>query len=108
MGILNDLGKLVERDIEDIEGEEVGEEQPTFKKVADKVVDDEEDDDKASGGDIGEILKHIDNVTAAAEFIDTLTTDQADSNAFEAEVSLRKALQKMKNLADESYKKKGK
>jgi hypothetical protein len=109
MSILNDLGKLVERDIEDdieaIEREE--EDRPNIKKIASKVVDDDESEERSSGSDVGEILKHIDNVKAAAEFIDTLTTDEANTTAFEAEIALRKALQKMQDLSDESYKKKG-
>lgn len=103
MGILNDLDKLVERDIEDVEDDEGGEE-PSVKKIASKVVDDEEDEERASGSAVGEILKHIDAVKAAAEFIDKLTTDQANTTAFEAEIALRKALQKMQDLSDESHK----
>jgi len=109
MSILNDLEKLVERDIEDIEDiEDEKENSPTIKKIASKVVDDEENEEKSSGSAVGEILKHIDNVKKAAEFIDTLTTDEGNTTAFEAEVSLRKAIVRMQDLADESYKSKKK
>lgn len=101
MGILQDLGKLVEREIDD---EEVGEDNPSIKKIASKVVDNEDEEEKSSGTPVGEILKHIENVKAAAEFIDKLTTDEGATTAFEAEVALRKALVRMQDLADESYK----
>jgi hypothetical protein len=104
MAMLEEIGKLIERDIDDIGGEE--EDRPTIKKIASKMVDDEEDEEKSAGSPVGEILKHIDNVKAAVEFVDKLTTDEAETTAFEAEVSLRKALVRMQDLADESYKSK--
>lgn len=111
MGILNDLGKLIEReDDEDVEGgeEESGDESDdtSAKEIADKSSEEDDEDEKASGSEVGDILKHIESVKAAAEFIDTLTTDQPDTTAFEAEISLRKALSKMQDLSDESYKNK--
>lgn len=104
MGIFNDLDRLIERDIEDIEDESGDEDRPTIRKIASKVMGDEEESDKAAGGAVSDILKHIDAVKRAAEFIDKLTTDQANTTAFEAEISLRKALSKMEDLSKEAYK----
>jgi len=106
MGVLKDLGNLIEREEED--EEELGgeEDQPSIKKIASKFADDEEEDEKASGSDVGEILTHIDNLKKIIEFVDAMTSDEAETPAFEAEVSLRKALQKMEDLADSSNKNK--
>jgi len=105
MSIIDDLDKLVEAEDEDVEDEEGVEEEPTVKKIVAKVAGDEEDADKASGAVFSKILKHTENVQAAAAFIDTLTTDEANTTAFEAEIALRKALSKMQDLSSE---KKGK
>jgi len=118
MPILDDLSKLVEaeddeedrpikKEPEDLEGDtEEEQDSPTMKRVADKVVKDEEEDEKSSGSAVGEILTHIDALKKIIRYVDSLTGDEAESPAFEAEVSLRKALQKMEELSDSSYKKK--
>jgi hypothetical protein len=75
----------------------------------DRLVDlplDDDGEEREEGG-IDEILSHIKAVERAVEFIDRMTTNEANSPAFEAEVSLRKALEKMKELADETYKELG-
>jgi len=107
MAMLEDLGKLIERDEED-EEELGGEDRPTIKKIASQVVDDEVEDEKSSGSEIGGILKHIEAVKDAVAFIDKMTTDEGNTTAFEAEVALRRAIDRMQDLADESYKSKKK
>ena len=111
MAMLEDLGKLIERDVEDIEDtdEEKGEEdrqRPTIKKIASDVADEEDEEEKSSGSEIGGILKHIEAVKDAVAFIDKMTTDEGNTTAFEAEVALRRAIDRMQDLADESYKSK--
>ena len=97
MAMLEDLGRLIERDEEDIEGDE--EESPSIKKIVSDVADEEE---KSSGSQVGGILKHIEAVKDAVAFIDKMTTDEGNTTAFEAEVSLRRAIDRMQDLADES------
>lgn len=107
MSIINDLGNLIEREVDDEEIEDIeDEETPSIKKIANKAVEDEEGEEKSSGSAVGEILKHIDAVKAAVEFIDKLTTDEGNTTAFEAEVALRRAIDRMQDLSDESYKNK--
>lgn len=105
MGVLKDLGNLIEReeDEEELGGEE---DQPSIKKIASKVADDEEDEEKFSGSEVGGILKHIEAVKDAVAFIDKMTTDEGNTTSFEAEVALRRAIDRMQDLADESYKSK--
>ncbi len=52
---------------------------------------------------VEDILKHIDAVEAAADFIDKMTPGEYGEDAFDAEVALRKALSKMRELADTAY-----
>lgn len=93
MGIIDELDKMVirEDDLEDIEPREDD-------------VEEVEDDDAG----VDNILKHIENVQKAAMYIDGLTTKGAGDIAFEAEVALRKALQKMQDLSKDVYKSKAK
>jgi hypothetical protein len=99
MRILNELSNLIEDEDEDFE------DRPILKKP---MRDEEDMEDEEEDEDIGEILKHIEAVQAAAKFIDTLTTDQGNTTAFEAEVALRKSIERMKKLSDEVYKNKRK
>jgi len=100
MAMLEDLGRLIERDEEDIEGDE--EESPSIKKIVSDVADEENEEEKSSGSQVGGILKHIEAVKDAVAFIDKMTTDEGNTTAFEAEVSLRRAIDRMQDLADES------
>jgi hypothetical protein len=78
----------------------------------DRIVSDEEDKvsaeisaklDKEKAG-VDDIIKHIENVEAAANFIDKMTPGDKGDVAFDAEVALRKALSKMRDLSDDVYK----
>lgn len=77
----------------------------------DRIVGDEEEKAsaemaaKAEKEDAGvdDILKHIENVEAAADFIDKMTPGEHGEDAFDAEVALRKALVKMRDLSDAAY-----
>ena len=78
----------------------------------DRIVDDEAEAsaelaaksaEKEESG-VGSILKHIENVEAAADFIDKMTPGEKGDIAFDAEVALRKALPKMRELSDDVYK----
>jgi len=99
MGILKELHNIIEREIDDIEDDE-------DVSIVRNDRDEEEEDDSSS--DVAGILKHIEAVQDAARFIDKFTTDEASNSAFEAEISLRKAIGKMQDLSDEIYKKKNK
>jgi len=77
----------------------------------DKMVGDEEEAsiEKAAKGEeensVDDIIKHIEAVEAAANYVDGLTPgNQDDEVAFDAEVALRKALSKMRELSDDVYK----
>ena len=97
MAILEELGKLIEKDIE---GDE---EDNPVEKDTEEEMDDEVDEEPSSGDEgIAGMTKHIEAVRAAAEFVDKLTTDEGNTTAFEAEVALRRAIDRMQNLADES------
>jgi len=54
--------------------------------------------------DVGSIIKHIEAVEAAAAFVDKMTPGEKGDVAFDAEVALRKALAKMRDLSDDVYK----
>jgi len=78
----------------------------------DRIVQDQEDAsaeiaakevEKDSAG-VDDILKHIENVEAAADYIDKLTPGDKGDVAFDAEVALRKALAKMRDLSEDVYK----
>lgn len=101
MNILDELGKLVEDDSDDFE------EVRPMKRIASKISSDNEGGEDSSGS-IDEMLQHIKAVQDAAKFVDKFTTDQGNTSAFEAEISLRKAIQKMQDLTDEVYKKNNK
>jgi hypothetical protein len=87
MGILNELHDIVHEDDSPIE------------KLLSKVGEKEE------GASIDDLIKHIKAVTDAAVYIDMLTKDSPNSEAFDAEIALRKAIEKMQKLADETYEK---
>lgn len=76
----------------------------------DKFVSDEEDNASAEiaakkeEASVDTILKHIENVEAAANFIDKMTPGDKGDVAFDAEVALRKALSKMRDLSEDVYK----
>ena len=53
---------------------------------------------------VDDIIKHIDNVEAAADFVDAMTPGEKGDVAFDAEVALRKALVKMRDLSEDVYK----
>lgn len=107
MGILKDLDKLVEKEIDDEEDieptEDSSDESPSVKDIAADSIEDEEEEQKISGGKVGDLLKHIDAIKAAIKFVDTLTGDGGETPAFEAEISLRKAVEKMQALSDDMY-----
>ena len=100
--ILDELDRLVDKDEDrDDEKDEEGDEE---RKDIENIDDRNEDEN------VGEILKHIEAVEDAAEYIDGLTPKMGagDTIAFEAEISLRKAIERMKKLSDMMYKKQGK
>jgi len=102
MNILDELGKLVE------DGDDDFEEARPMKRMVSTSNDDGGEEDSQGGEGIDGILQHIKAVQDAAKFVDKFTTDQGNTSAFEAEISLRKAIQKMQDLADEVYKKSNK
>lgn len=87
--ILNELDRTI-----DIEDEKASAEMAARAEKEDAGVDD--------------ILKHIENVEAAADFIDKMTPGEQGDTAFDAEVALRKALSKMRDLSEDVYKDAGK
>ncbi len=100
------MGKLItelHRLIEDEETEdaiEIEDEEPI-----DDIEPDGEETIKTSSEDVSRIVKHIEDVERVVDFIDTLTPKlgEGDTVAFEVEIILRKALDKMKKLSDEIY-----
>lgn len=102
MGILKDIDRIiVESDLDDEERDAPMDIEPKTI-VRDEIEDDEEGDQPEV---IGDVMKHIESLKKIAVFIDGLTTEQGDTTAFEAEIAIRKALEKMKALGDELYKK---
>lgn len=92
--LLYELDRIV-RDEEDDEA--------SVEKIASKEIDREErGEEKPSGVD--SIIKHIEAVEAAADFIDKLTPGENSEDAFDAEIALRRALGKMRELSDTVYK----
>ena len=83
--LLEELDKLMkEASIEDILGSEREEE--------------------TSEGDLNNIMKHYKNVLAAIDFIDGLSDVKGENElAFDAEIALRKAAEKLKELTDKVY-----
>lgn len=77
------------------------EEKDSAERIAAKVNDDEEKDVDAG---VDDIVKHIEAVQAAADYIDGMTPGENSEAAFDAEMALRKALAKMQDLSDEVYK----
>jgi hypothetical protein len=110
MNILDELGKLVEDDGDDFE------EVRPMKRMASKISSDDNEGGEDSSGDeeastseaVGELLKHIEAVSNAAAFLDRLTPKlgAGDTVGFEAEISLRKSIERMTKLSDLLYKKK--
>jgi hypothetical protein len=114
MGILKDIDRIiVEADIDD---EEVT--SPSVRDIESRDrnidIDDEEMEDEIDIRDdeedekpevLGDVMKHLENLKKIVYFIDGLTTDQGSTTAFEAEIAIRKAIEKMKTLGDELYKK---
>lgn len=93
MGIIDDLDKIVIKESDD-----------DYEERRMEIDRDEED----SVG-VDEIMNHLENMERAVVFIDKLTTVQGDSNeAFDAEVSLRRAIDKLKDLSKKIYKEKSK
>ena len=78
------------------------EEKMSDEKITAKVNDDGDENDIDAGVD--DIVKHIEAVEAAVNYIDGLTPGKNSEAAFDAEISLRKALAKMQELSDEVYK----
>ena len=79
----------------------------------DRIISDEEEErdsaemaanSKKKESSIDNIIQHIENVEAAADFIDKMTPGELGDVAFDAEVALRKALSKMRDLSDDAYK----
>lgn len=68
---------------------------------AEKIASKETDNDDAG---VDDIIKHIEAVEAAADYIDKMTPGDKADVAFDAEMALRKALAKMKDLSDTVYK----
>jgi hypothetical protein len=92
MGILDDLNKIVMRE----DGFE--DERPFRKPFLGK---DENEDDAG----VDDIIKHLDAVKKATEYIDSLVKEQPDNDvAFEAERSLRMAIRRMEDLSKDVYK----
>jgi len=88
MGIMNELERAV-RDEEEVSAE----------KIVSKI-----DDKESEGAGVDDIIKHIENVEAAVNYIDKLTPGENGEVAFDAEIALRKAISKMKELQDTVYK----
>jgi hypothetical protein len=68
---------------------------------AEEAIEPRQDDDVTK---VDDIMKHIENVEAAADFIDAMTPGENGDDAFDAEIALRKALGKMRDLSDAVYK----
>ena len=101
MGIIDELDKLV---VQEDDGE--FEERGSMKRVSSSI-DDEEGGEPVAR--IDDIIEHLDAVKAAARYMDKLIVDQPDTDiAFEAERSLRDAIEKMERLSKEVYKIKAK
>jgi hypothetical protein len=113
MGILKDLGRFVEDEMEDrLDDEKISSRRDDDEDFSSKRDDDEDDfeeeEEEEEDGSAADILNHIESLQDIVKDIDKYTTDQGSTTAFEVEVSLRKSIQKMNDLADELYKKKNK
>ena len=98
MGIIDELDKLVIR-----EDDDDFEERGSVERIASRIDGDEEE------AGVDDVIKHLDAVKAAAEYMDSIITDEADNaTAFEAERALRDAIEKMEELSKEVYKSKAK
>lgn len=92
------MGKIL-YELDKVVGDE---EKASAEKIAAKVNNDGDEKDIDTGVD--DIVKHIEAVEAAADYIDGLTPGENSETAFDAEMALRKALAKMQELSDEVYK----
>jgi len=102
MGIIDELDKLV---VQEDDGE--FEERGSMKRTTPSIDGDE--DSELGVARIDDIIEHLDAVKAAARYMDKLIVDQPDTDiAFEAERSLRDAIEKMERLSKEVYKIKAK
>jgi hypothetical protein len=101
MGILEELDRLIEVDLEDEENED--------EINIDREENDDEEEDSASNADVDDLLSHIKNLQDAAVYVDAMIERQADDDpAFRAEIAIRKAIGDMQELSDKLYKKKAK
>jgi len=108
MGIFRELDKIVKEDFDDeddvsLDRDEGDRDDRDIDNDSDR--DDFIDDDDTDGADIKLILKHLDSVRAAADYIDKLTPGDKTGKAFDAEIALRRAIDKMSDLSDKVYKK---
>jgi len=107
--LMNELRRLVEADEEEDAVEDDTADTDTIEPDSEEdVAEDEDDEEQPSTADIGEIVKHISAVERAVDYIDGLTPEEGEGTtvAFEAEIALRKAIDRMRKLSDSVYKNK--